>query len=331
MGFSTHKHEKRSFIVARMENNDRMYRFKAKVALIRLQTSSRIRTSYDQLVDSNEDWIDMRAALASNGPARTALRKRVVRAIRRLARRNSELDFIFGSMIHAPWTTKSDSTRLDLADMQQRTRNVVSMCGFAGAIMMLEFQAEPGDRRVNDWPIHPNVHFIAWVAPGFDKRAAGRRVRRSNRLVAMESAKSIILSEKMKAGPDLWRRCCYLVKEPSSGKKRHKVTNRFEKTQQGMHPAACLRMTEILSHVRLSELLMLTGEATVLRKRLLRPVYPSRSTGKRRASGFAPSVFRLWDAIRATDHHFYEPIHIRRTIRRPKPDNAANRAASDSS
>jgi hypothetical protein len=314
MGFSRYKNEKMNFITARMQNNDVEYRRKAAVALRQLRPSKRLIRAFDELAGDNADWVDVRSALASNGRARTTLRKRVVRTIKRLCERQPELEFIFGSIIHEPWATTSDNTHLDLADMQQRTRNVINMCGFKGAIMMMEFQAEPGDRRTNSWPIHPNVHFIAWVDPGFNKRAVGKRVRQSRRLTPFENAKTLKLSEKMKAGPDLWRRCSYLIKEPFSAKKRHKVTGRFEKTIQGMHAAACLRMTEVLSHIRLRELLLLTGEATSLRRNLLRP-RPA-GVGYREPSSVSTVLpARLWDNIRATDPHFYEPLLIKRIAR----------------
>lgn len=327
MGFSTKSCESLPYIKAARLRYDEEYQRKSRVAFNWRIPTSRIQRAFDLVVGADDARLEMRAATAANGRAKTALRKRAVRAIALKAKLEPDLDFIFGTIIHSPWNTMTDNTRIGLADLQQRSRNVINMCGFKGAIIMIEFQVEPYGRRTIGWPLYPNVHFIAWVDPGFNKRKVGERVRKSRRLTGFERARTFVLSRKMKACPDLWRRVCYLVKEPSSGKKRHKVTGRFEGTFQDMHPDACLRLTEVLSHLRLSELLMLTGDAKGLRKQLLRPI-PANQGPQVEYGNSAPSPARLWDSTRANDQHFYQPIQVIRAKRRPKQDPKATRARS---
>jgi hypothetical protein len=313
MRFSTFKAEKRNSILARSEVYDSGYRGKARVAFIRLVPTSRLLQQFDHLVGASADYIDMLEATAANGRARSALRMRVVQLVARLRRRHPTYAFYFGTVIHADWNTNSSDTVIDLADMHDRMRNVVRMCGFRGAIMMLEIQATPGKPRDESWPFFPHGHFIAWAPRPFNKRKAGQGVRNSKRLKQPEEAPVFVLSDEITTEADMLRRAAYLVKEPYSGKKRHSQTGRFERTIQDMHPEVCLRLTEVLSHIRMSELLLLTGDATTLRKELLATVPATVSNNRPRALPILAG--NLWDSARANGTRFYPPVQV---IRKPR-------------
>ena len=79
-----------------------------------------------------------------------------------------------------------------------------------------------------------------------------------------------------------------------------------------MHPDVCLRLTEVLSYVRLSELLMLTGEAIRLRKELL-----AHFVGTADSIGPTPPRYsaNFWDTARSKVGRFYPPVQI---IRKPR-------------
>jgi hypothetical protein len=190
------------------------------------------------------------------------------------------------------------------------------MCGFKGAVMMLEIQAAPGGPRDESWEFFPHGHFIAWAERPFNKRKAATRVRSSKRLKQPEGARTLVLSKEITSKADLLRRLAYLVKEPYSGKKRDRRTGRFERTIQDMHPEVCLRLTEVLGYLRISELLLTTGEATALRKELLAPISEPAIAPKQTYG--APPVFaaKFWDAARANGARYYPPVAI---VRKPRP------------
>lgn len=251
MGFSSFKAERLVSILARSERYDAEYRRKARVAFERLNPGQRLLPQFDGLVGASTGEVNMREATAADDRARTALRKRLVGLVRHLHRRNPQYAFYFGTVIRADWHTDSHATLINLVDMQDRMRNVMRMCGFKGAVMMLEIQA------------------------------------------------ARLLGEG-----------------PYSGKKRHRRTARFERTIQDMHPDICLRLTEVLGHLLLSELLLLTGEATALRKELLAPL-PAASTGTNRAYEESPVLAaKFWDRARARGSTYYTPVVI---DRKPHP------------
>ena len=122
MRFSKFKYEELKVIRARANAHDAEFRRKARIALLRLSPAARTIAQFDGLVGGTADFVDMRKATAANGQARTLLRKRLIKAVRRVWRTTRSIEFYFGTIIHADWHTKSCDTVLNLADMQDRVR-----------------------------------------------------------------------------------------------------------------------------------------------------------------------------------------------------------------
>jgi hypothetical protein len=295
-------------VLARSDGHDDEFYRKARIAFEKSSPSDLEWDQFNWLVGECSKALHRRC---SNAVLVKAARRTLLEGLEALMGASSGLNFYFGTIIHSPWETSAEAPHIDLKDMHDRSRNVVRVCGFDGAVMKLETQAVPGrNGQLGAWL--PHAHFLAVSRRRIKPVSTARRVGRSRRLT-VENSSSPLKINQIHCQFHLRRAAAYLLKSPYSGKDENPYTRRYRRTIEDMRSVHCLRLVELLSHLDFAEVWFGTGSLCELRRRVLTCLgheddgipYP---TGR----GSRTTVGNLWDSIWEGTPYALEPISIRR-------------------
>ena len=307
--FKFQKQETSAEALNRTDVYEREYRLKARRAFEKCQPTGLMRKQFDWITGETPS---AHQTLCSNGALIRAMRRRLVTTLAEWRVSNPSLNFYLGTGIHSAWETPTHAPSIDLRDMHWRARNVVRLCGFDGAIIKLEVQVVPG-RKGNPAMYLPHFHFKGVVdGRKFKPRTTAKKINLSRRLSVSNNAAPLQIARVDEAS--LTRRLAYLIKEPYSGKSLNPYTDRYERTIEDMRGPVCLRLTEVLSHIRMDEVFFTTGCCTSLRAPILNVLQPMRQAEPfPTPRNSKAAVGNFWDEVHSQGATLLSPVAVVRT------------------
>jgi len=142
----------------------------------------------------------------------------------------------------------------------------------------------------------PHANFLIRTDPGFKPKLIGKELSDATTFHSTMGAPTVNFTKRRKTAQDLARVASYLVKRPFSGKLM--VPTRlgfgYERTMSGMGPDNCMRLAEVLSHLKLNELMFSTGAYTSVRQEILHDVRNSKALRKSTSSLPTLSPAKFW-------------------------------------
>jgi hypothetical protein len=196
----------------------------------------------------------------------------MAKKFRKFFRKNEKrLHFYFITIIHDGWRTLDRETEIDLRDMKTRVRNLLYRLklDYLGVIEMDGVTNYPANGQ--GICIMPHVHLIAWSDRDLSPTELGKRLRASKRLASEWNAKTVVVSRLTEQ--DVAHKAYYLFEQPFKAKRlvmNPKTGEHKLRTVQSWVPAhLTLRLSEILAHCTLKDLIISSGDGLKFKTGLL--------------------------------------------------------------
>lgn len=213
--------------------------------------------------------------------------------------RNRRRHFYWITIIHSGWHDGHHNTRIPLSEIKRRTQTVMKRAGL-NWFGMIEFDI------FNNWPysgrglrLTPHVHLLAWG----NRHNTPAKIRSQLNLAGLRSLNgaNVVVVKSVKNAKRLAHFCYYMTKPnhlvKSLGKERPDTSKRpIYSVEKNVRPGHTLRIAEILSYMKISELMMAQGEG----RRIKGQIISALTSGAVLASyhdRMATEVSQMWESM----------------------------------
>lgn len=209
---------------------------------------------------------------AANNSAWFAHVAYLIREFHRLSQARP-IQFYMLTLVHLDWNFGDKLTTIDWIKIKKKATRALETIGVDG-VAVLEFQAMTNEKHGDDGRLMmPNVHAIVWAKDGrpFDHRKAQKRLCKTFK--GKGNAKGAVIKPVSEAEGGVIGAVAYMTKSITSGKWRKFLPDGEEcqiNTTKHYRNNQRLRVMEILSHFKHSQLIFGRGEGTKVRQAALK-------------------------------------------------------------
>ena len=234
--------------------------------------------------------------------------------------KNDNCRSFFITIVDDAGITLDREPEFDLHKFQTRIRNYIQRDLKLNAFGVIEVQAvtnhpQKGEGRY----LLFHCHLIAWTYdPDFDPKEAMKTKNFSSKL----SVKPVVIKKITDTEGDIAHLGHYLTKSPLYGKRRVPCEKsptgyKFKPSKAGMRPELCLRVSEVLSHFTIRDLVFAIGEGAEIRKDIFTKLTAwHRKRDKSTLVETLVSTERLWERLRCDNgSKLFQPPKL--IIKRP--------------
>jgi hypothetical protein len=222
--------------------------------------------------------------------------------------------FYFFTFIDDRIRTKDCETCCDLDPFEKRVRAIMRDNGFQDWIGVYDFLGYKNWVKGAGRDVAPHLHLVYWTDEPIPRFAVQRKLRGSKRLVTFSGAPTVTIRKRKATAGNLAHIVAYMLMAPERA--ANLCPNRFKpgtNRQLGayMRPDLGLRLMEILSQYRLSELVLSSGGGKDARGGVIDAI--REHVGRRQAGrSIEPAdAANLWERARRTaGKERFKPVEI---------------------
>lgn len=235
-------------------------------ALSQFKIDDRLRQWLDENLGFKPGADTMSAAHKGLRATAAFLMAKRLRKFRR--KKQHKFNFFFVTIIHDGWRSTDRDTRLDLKDIRTRVRNVFHrhkrkhgyQLDHIGVIEIDAVVNYPGDGH--GCCIMPHVHMIVWTAEDVSPTVLQKQLVATKSLVSEWGAPTVVCTRL--AEGDVAHKAYYLFEQPYKAKwlaiNPQTGEKKLRTAQSWVPPHLTLRLSEILAHCTLKELIISGGK-----------------------------------------------------------------------
>lgn len=237
--------------------------------------------------------------ITSNKAVRAQLSELLTREIDKLYERGVR-HFIFVTFTSAEWLTRHDKTVVPVGEIRGQIERFMADKGF-NWIGMVELDI------CNNWPsggnglaVMPHAHIIAWSDRRVYPNVLAKSWSEEGAFTSLLGCPTIVVRTISKYAGLM--HCCYYTTKPVNVLKSFKICEksgnleRIYSVEHAARPYLILRLSEILSHMTIADLLIGGGEGAKTMRRILRALRSWQNCQKSQRS--VAGVARIWEEIR---------------------------------
>jgi hypothetical protein len=250
--------------------------------------------------------------IASNKLVRIELAFQLARIISRLHRRR-KLHFYWITVINEDWHSRHDGPEIDLQQIDRLIQLVLQPLdlNWLGMVEIDIFNNFPGGGK-GLW-IMPHGHLLAWSSSWASPKVLEAEARKQFLRSTLEVEP--VVAKEVRSLEDLMHLCFYMTKPnyqcKSMGRFNAVIGRRkMYSVEKGVRPGLTLRISEILSRLRMDELFLARGEGHRIKRRLMRST--SRSPAVSHQRGDPLDVEATWSASMPPNRRSRSLVHIAR-------------------
>jgi hypothetical protein len=240
-----------------------------------------------ELDDRLKKWFDAHLGFQAGADTLTAAHKglrahaayMMSKKLRKFYRQNKDrFNFFFVTLIHDGWRSTDRETHVDLKDMKTRVRNVFHQrkrkhgpLNYVGVIEMDSVLNYPqGGKGIC---IMPHVHLIVWCDRSLSRSDLEEQLLKTTRLVSEWGAPTVDVGSRL-TDESIVHTAYYMFEQPYRAKQLLINPTTEEHKLRPVHshvpPHLTLRLSEILAHCSLKELILASGEGLRFKGNLIK-------------------------------------------------------------
>lgn len=256
------------------------------------------------------------ANLASNLATRHYAASQLRFAIRRLRIANPGCRFRHLTLVHNGWRTADRETNVDLESVKRTVGQLLHKSGLEGWVGVVEIQAEAEHKSGKGRDLMPHAHLLIWSRDDdFDFGALERQLRASKRLEApLGAATAKITGDDSTPDRGPWRWIWYFFKPPAYAKNpvpKPGKPGQFRYMGATIRDNLAVRLIEVLSRLRLDELIMGSGEGRAIAEQLRKDIREKTKAAKDRYDDYVIDCF-WFNARKKAEKTSFKRVTIQR-------------------
>lgn len=233
-------------------------------------------------------------------------------AIRRMLKTDPTYRFRHLTLVDDGWRTLDRKTTIDLEGLKRTVGQLLFKSGLDGWVGVVEVQAESKAKRGKGRDILPHAHLLIWTRdPAFSFDQLELDLQASPRLNCATGPETALITGKddVTARLSIWNWIWYFFKAPAFAK--NPVLRRNGSTRYygaSIRPNLAVRLIEVLSHMRMDELIMGSGEGKAIAVQLRKTIRAATKEGDKRCHESDIALFWTRNRRRAGKDAYSPPV-----------------------